>query len=284
MRQFDYISIKRKMCVEYRRYALSYEEIQDFDTFYKRIEELDNLHQEPFVIFYKDSDGVPLPINNDDNLAKAIKSADHIYLTDIHRHQHRTYNGLNGNYHPGLVRRPYLKILIGRREEFLDDCNGNLTGKPKKSQNFGLLSSLIAPTNELISRPSIGSPEDFRQVSSIIDVNLLPKTCRRVKILKHGTDRPLGFYIREGIYQRINSMGQVQLVTGVFISRLVPGGLAESTGLLAVNDEVLEVNGIVTNGKRLDQVTDMMVANASNLIMTIRPARIKHELRYSQGH
>ena len=36
--------------------------------------------------------------------------------------------------------------------------------------------------------------------------------------------------------------------------RLVPGGLAESTGLLAVNDEVLEVNGIEVAGKSLDQV------------------------------
>jgi C-terminal processing protease CtpA/Prc len=50
-------------------------------------------------------------------------------------------------------------------------------------------------------------------------------------------------------------------VPGIFISRLVPGGLAESTGLLAVNDEVLEVNGIEVVGKSLDQVTDMMVAN-----------------------
>lgn len=52
----------------------------------------------------------------------------------------------------------------------------------------------------------------------------------------------------------------------------MPGGLAESTGLLAVNDEVLEVNGIEVHGKTLDQVTDMMVANSSNLIITIRPA------------
>lgn len=42
---------------------------------------------------------------------------------------------------------------------------------------------------------------------------------------------------------------------GIFISRLVPGGLAESTGLLAVNDEVLEVNGIEVHGKTLDQVS-----------------------------
>jgi partitioning defective protein 6 len=53
---------------------------------------------------------------------------------------------------------------------------------------------------------------------------------------------------------------------------LVPGGLAESTGLLAVNDEVLEVNGIEVAGKSLDQVTDMMVANSSNLIITVKPA------------
>lgn len=60
-------------------------------------------------------------------------------------------------------------------------------------------------------------------------------------------------------------------VPGIFISRLVPGGLAESTGLLAVNDEVLEVNGIEVTGKSLDQVTDMMVANSSNLIITVKP-------------
>lgn len=40
----------------------------------------------------------------------------------------------------------------------------------------------------------------------------------------------------------------------MFISRLVRGGLAESTGLLGVNDEILEVNGIDVAGKSLDQV------------------------------
>lgn len=82
----------------------------------------------------------------------------------------------------------------------------------------------------------------------------------------------------------------------MFVSRLLPGGLAESTGLLAVNDEVLEVNGIEVAGKSLDQVfnkivmqfkknlrpttyifpfhqvTDMMLANSSNLIITVKPA------------
>lgn len=114
-------------------------------------------------------------------------------------------------------------------------------------------------------------PEDFRQVSQIIDVGPLPETCRRVRLIKHGSDRPLGFYIRDGTSVRVTPQG-LEKVPGIFISRLLPGGLAEGTGLLAVNDEVLEVNGIEVLGKTLDQVTDMMVANSSNLIIKIRPA------------
>ncbi|KAJ8870598.1 hypothetical protein PR048_029621 [Dryococelus australis] len=109
------------------------------------------------------------------------------------------------------------------------------------------------------------------QVSAIIDVDIVPETCRRVRLLKHGSDKPLGFYIRDGTSVRVTPAG-LEKVPGIFISRLVPGGLAESTGLLAVNDEVLEVNGIEVAGKTLDQVTDMMVANSSNLIITVKPA------------
>ena len=99
----------------------------------------------------------------------------------------------------------------------------------------------------------------------------MPETCRRVRLLKHGSDKPLGFYIRDGTSVRVTPAG-LEKVPGIFISRLLAGGLAESTGLLAVNDEVLEVNGIEVQGKSLDQVTDMMVANSSNLIVTVKPA------------
>ena len=118
---------------------------------------------------------------------------------------------------------------------------------------------------------SISAPGDFRVVSSIVDADLLPDTVRRVKLLKHSSDRPLGFYIRDGTSVRVTPYG-LDKVPGIFISRLVPGGLAEGTGLLAVNDEILEVNGIEVIGKSLDQVTDMMVANSQNLIITVKPA------------
>jgi partitioning defective protein 6 len=118
---------------------------------------------------------------------------------------------------------------------------------------------------------AIGAPVDFRVVCGIVDADLLPDTVRRVKLLKHSTDRPLGFYIRDGTSVRVTAHG-LEKVPGIFISRLVPNGLAEGTGLLAVNDEILEVNGIEVVGKSLDQVTDMMVANSQNLIITVKPA------------
>ena len=133
-----------------------------------------------------------------------------------------------------------------------------------------------------MNRLAISTPQDFRRVSAIVDVDVLPETQRRVKLLKHNTDKPLGFYIRDGTSVRVTPNG-LERVPGIFISRLVPGGLAESTGLLAVNDEVLEVNGIDVSGKTLDQVTDMMIANSHNLIITVKPAnQLNNPLRSSK--
>ncbi len=162
-------------------------------------------------------------------------------------------------------------FLILKLGESWEQLNG--LGSSKKKHFLGLSNILPLPSSSSPNknRLSIGLPEDFRQVSSIIDVDIVPDTCRRVRLVKHGSDKPLGFYIRDGTSVRVTPHG-LEKVAGIFISRLVPGGLAESTGLLAVNDEVLEVNGIEVHGKTLDQVTDMMVANSSNLIITIRPA------------
>lgn len=124
-----------------------------------------------------------------------------------------------------------------------------------------------APVNK---RLQISVPQDFRRVSAIIDVDILPESIRRVRLCKYNSDKPLGFYIRDGTSIRVTAEG-LEKVPGIFVSRLVPGGLAESTGLLSVNDEVLEVNGIEVAGKSLDQVTEMMVANSQNLIVTVKP-------------
>ena len=86
-----------------------------------------------------------------------------------------------------------------------------------KSQT--LINSLIGGTpKQSKSVISISQPSEFRQVSAIIDVDVVPETCRRVRLLKHGSDKPLGFYIRDGTSVRVTPAG-LEKVPGIFISR-----------------------------------------------------------------
>ncbi|XP_043937371.1 partitioning defective 6 homolog alpha-like [Protopterus annectens] len=235
------IEVKSKFEAEFRRFALKRNSVGGFQEFYQLIQ---TIHQIPCVdvlLGYTDIHGDLLPINNDDNYHKALSSAN-----------------------------PLLRIIIQKREADTGVFATNSLQRKKKG--------LLRPAHHK-SKPHIliGMPQDFRQISSIIDVDILPETHRRVRLHKHGSDKPLGFYIRDGVSVRVTPQG-VEKVPGVFISRLVKGGLAESTGLLAVNDEILEVNGIDVAGKSLDQVTDMMVANSHNLIITVKPANQRNNV------
>jgi hypothetical protein len=143
----------------------------------------------------------------------------------------------------------------------------------KRKKISDQISSFIHPSSDKNTHSpqrNIEVQPDFRLVSSIIDVEILPVSYRRVKLHRYKESKPLGFYIRDGVAIKYGPNG-VENVPGVFISRLLAGGLAESTGLLSVGDEIIEVNGIEVCGKTLDQVTDMMVANSHNLIITVRP-------------
>ena len=156
----------------------------------------------------------------------------------------------------------------------------------KKRKTFtDQISSLIHSSSSSSSDKTIHSVQrniqiqsDFRLVSSIIDVEILLVTYRRVKLRRHNENKPLGFYIRDGVATKYGRDG-VEHVPGVFISRLLPGGLAESTGLLSVDDEIIEINGIEVSEKTLDQVTDMMIANSHNLIITVRPQNDSFNLK-----
>ncbi|XP_058801370.1 partitioning defective 6 homolog beta-like [Phymastichus coffea] len=235
------VAVKSKFDADIIRFSINRNDSTSYEDFRKLLAERHEIGPDlKFNIWYTDpTDGDLLPINNDNNLARAIVAA-----------------------------KPLLRILIQRQGEGLEDMNGTSTIKHKHN----LISSILGGTPGKPKPLAISNPHDFRQVSAIIDVDILPETCRRVKLLKHGLDKPLGFYIKDGDSYRVGPNGGIEKVPGVFISRLVPGGLAEGTGLLAVNDEVLEVNGIEVAGKTLDQVTDMMIANSSNLIITVKPA------------
>ncbi|KAM9296034.1 partitioning defective 6 homolog beta [Gastrophryne carolinensis] len=239
------VEVKSKFGAEFRRFALERSKPGKFEEFYGLLQHVHKIPNVEVLVGYADVHGDLLPINNDDNYNKAITTAN-----------------------------PLLRIFLQRKEEADYSAFGTDTLTKKKN----VLHTVLRPDiNKKKPHLVIGMPSDFRPVSSIIDVDILPETHRRVRLYKHGMDKPLGFYIRDGSSVRVTPHG-LEKVPGIFISRLVPGGLAQSTGLLAVNDEVLEVNGIEVSGKSLDQVTDMMIANSHNLIITVRPANQRNNV------
>ncbi|KAM3857972.1 par-6 family cell polarity regulator gamma b [Diretmus argenteus] len=239
------VEVKSKYGAEFRRFSVDRVKPGKFEEFYKLIMHIHRIANMEVMIGYADIHGDLLPINNDDNFCKAVSTA-----------------------------HPLLRIFIQKQEE-VDYANFGTNTLTRKKK------AVVALRNNDVNRKRphirIGMPQDFRPVSSIIDVDILPESHRRVRLYRHGSDKPLGFYIRDGTSVRVTPHG-LEKVPGIFISRMVPGGLAESTGLLAVNDEVLEVNGIEVTGKSLDQVTDMMIANSHNLIVTVKPVNQRNNV------
>ncbi|XP_061764444.1 par-6 family cell polarity regulator gamma b isoform X2 [Nerophis ophidion] len=238
------VEVKSKYGAEFRRFSVDRLKPGKFEEFYKLILHIHRIANMEVMIGYADVHGDLLPINNDDNFCKAVSTA-----------------------------HPLLRVFIQRQEVDYGSFDTNTLTRRKKAA-VTLRNNDINRKRPLIR---ISRPHDFRPVSSIIDVDILPESHRRVRLYRHGSDKPLGFYIRDGTSVRVTSHG-LEKVPGIFISRLVPGGLAESTGLLAVNDEVLEVNGIEVSGKSLDQVTDMMIANSHNLIVTVKPVNQRNNV------
>lgn len=103
-----------------------------YELFRKLLAEKHELSQDwNFLIWYTDkTDGDSLPINNDNNLAKAL-----------------------------LAAKPLLKVFITRNADGLEDVNGYGTLKPKN-----LISSILGGTPGKPKPLAISNPHDFRQV------------------------------------------------------------------------------------------------------------------------
>lgn len=183
-------SLQLQFEAEFRRFGVDRTSKATFEEFRSLLERLHHLEEIPFLVSYTDpKDGDLLPINNDDNLSLALQNA-----------------------------RPLLRVLIQRKGTSAPDVNG---GTLMHNRNRTLISSLLTPRQKITTHPTISNPQDFRQVSAIIDVDIVPETCRRVKLLKHqNSDKPLGFYIRDGTSIRVTTNG-LEKVPGIFISRLV---------------------------------------------------------------
>lgn len=277
------LEVKSKYDAEFRRFGLHRHSVNKFEEFYQLVEGLHGLNGIQFNIFYTDRDGDLLPINNDNNLGRVINVTTGVLRVVIQRKgECYNNNGSQNYYHNNSS---YVNSNTNGGSNYSNNSSSSYRAANLITQIKGLkdLSTTFSANNNNNQKPFVISlPEDFRPVSAIIDVDILPDKYRRIRLNKHKCSKPLGFYIKDGRSLRVTPTG-VEQVPGVFISRLMPGGLAESTGLLSVSDEVIEVNGIEVAGKTLDQVTDMMVANSSNLIITVKPSNQRYNLNRSNN-
>ncbi|XP_029328098.1 partitioning defective 6 homolog gamma isoform X2 [Mus caroli] len=187
------VEVKSKFGAEFRRFSLDRHKPGKFEDFYQLVVHTHHISNTEVTIGYADVHGDLLPINNDDNFCKAVSSAN-----------------------------PLLRVFIQKREEADHYSFGAGTLSRKKKV-------LVTLRDEgLRRRPhlNISMPHDFRPVSSIIDVDILPETHRRVRLYRHGCEKPLGFYIRDGTSVRVTPHG----LEKVECPSCCPYGLASPAG------------------------------------------------------
>lgn len=157
------------------------------------VERFYNLKDLEFLLSYIDPhDNDLLPINNDDNFTRALSTAKPLLRLIVQRKGMLSWiidSCLCDEWIHCLIVMDFL-VVVG---DSLEEITGYGTLRPRN-----IISSILGQTPAKSKSLAISNPHDFRQVSAIIDVDVVPETCRRVKLLKHGSDKPLGFYIRYG--------------------------------------------------------------------------------------
>ncbi|KAF1741797.1 hypothetical protein MXB_5469, partial [Myxobolus squamalis] len=232
--------------VEIRRYSFVGLEIQSFKNFYKKI----------LVIHRLNHELDPLEMSNSNLFLKTHE----LWYKDPNSKEFFPINNDN-NYARALsVSKICTQVFI-----LEEGSNPNVKGNKKTKMS----------AKKLV----IGPPTNFRPVSCMLDNDYLPDSFIRVRMCKHDTEKRLvGIYISGDVVSNdeeffYDSCQEINALR-IFISRIEPGSIAESTGVISVGDEIVEVNGIIVDGKDIDQVVEMMIVNSNNLTLTLRSAKV----------
>jgi C-terminal processing protease CtpA/Prc len=149
--------------------------------------------------------------------------------------------------------------------------SNNNSNRPRSSL-VGKLLRYVSVQPQVKRRSAVGSPDTPNAHAQITEFERLPGNVHRLRLCKQNLNENFGLYIRDGYGTSITETtdDNTPRVAGVFVSRVVPGGLAESSGLFGINDEILDVNNIEVIGKPLTEVYKIMLSSISNMTLTIR--------------
>ncbi|XP_038063852.1 serine/arginine repetitive matrix protein 1-like [Patiria miniata] len=160
---------------------------------------------------------------------------------------------------PKLKRSPSLRSLTGlfskkdKKQESADS-----PGKLNKRRSASLSGLHVRP-QRTSEGTDVTSPSHMRKVGKLLNIN--SDGSQIVELIKPPSG-PFGFYIARGT----SNFG-----SGVFVTRLGDGHPAKIlAGLLAVGDEILDINGVDVRNRPIDDVYDMMMDN-DKLILRLVP-------------
>ncbi|KAL0967590.1 hypothetical protein UPYG_G00254160 [Umbra pygmaea] len=129
----------------------------------------------------------------------------------------------------------------------------------QQKDSMELVNLLIAPHLQglLTAHDGVAQQELGPDVEEVIS-QYQGETVKLVRLEKTG-DMPLGATVR-------NEM------ESVVVSRVVKGGTAERSGLLAEGDEILEINGVPVRGMNVNQVHDLLTEMHGTLSFLLIPS------------
>ncbi|KAL7677173.1 hypothetical protein ACOME3_003416 [Neoechinorhynchus agilis] len=232
------VSVKSRFNNEYSRFAVDFNQFSDFEEFNRYVCGMNGIDMDTyesknssFHVFYSDiRNQSMLPVTNEHNFARMVNQY-------VDNHERR------------LLRIYVVNIDLGSTSV------GN-----------------AMPTSKYIrfrQNLPIRCLNDLRVVGSLINDNTLPTNCRKVHLHRDDPKMNLGFYIRKG--QGLSKESLLSEVSeGIFVSKLLPGALAERCGLLSINDEIIEVNGILIDGMAVSEVADLLSQYKNDVNLIIR--------------
>ncbi|XP_022085302.1 uncharacterized protein LOC110976394 [Acanthaster planci] len=160
---------------------------------------------------------------------------------------------------PKLKRSPSLRSLTGifsKKDKTHDNTDSKRNLHKKRSAS---ISGLYVRPQRTSEETDVTSPSHMRKVGKLLNIN--SDGSQTVELIKPPSG-PFGFYIARGT----SNFG-----SGVFVTRLGDGHPAKIlAGLLAVGDEILDINGVDVRNRPIDDVYDMMMDN-DKLILRLVP-------------
>ena len=124
-------------------------------------------------------------------------------------------------------------------------------------------------TEDTLDRPESRELNSPSPIPTPIPTPEVPKETQVVEVTLHKKGRGLGFSIAGGHNNR-----HVDGDDGIFITKIIEGGVADENGTLAVNDRILSVNGKSMVGISHENAVGILKGTGNNVKIKVEKGSV----------